>query len=73
MILRTDVAAANARGYNRWMSDFCRRTLTVCMEWELHLQSVDHAVAEIEFYLKQDLLGMTFRPERYNGLDFPKK
>ena len=39
-LLSGDIAdpdnAANARGYNRWMSDFVSRTLTVCMEWELH-------------------------------------
>ncbi|MDG2113445.1 MAG: amidohydrolase family protein, partial [Actinomycetota bacterium] len=65
-----DVAAAGARAYNRWMADFIHEDrdrlfgVGVCP-----LQSVDAAVAEIEFCAAQGLTGMTFRPERYNGLE----
>lgn len=63
------VAAASARAYNRWMADFVsvdRERLygiAVCP-----LQSVDAAVAEIEAVAEAGLSGITFRPERYNGL-----
>ncbi len=65
-----DVAAANARAYNRWMADFVLEdtdrlfAMAVCP-----LQSVDAAVAEIEFAAEHGLTGITFRPERYNGLE----
>jgi predicted TIM-barrel fold metal-dependent hydrolase len=65
-----DVAAAGARAYNRWMADFVQVNpdrlfgMAVCP-----LQSVDAAVAEIEFAAEQHLTGITFRPERYNGLE----
>lgn len=64
-----DVAAANARAYNRWMADFVAEDpqrlfgMGVCP-----LQSVDAAVAEIAFMAENGLTGLTFRPERYNGL-----
>jgi len=69
-IRETDVAMANARAYNRWMADFVTEDsdrlygMGVCP-----LQSVDAAVAEIEFIAESGLTGFTFRPERYNGLE----
>lgn len=63
-------AAASARAYNRWMADFVsvdRQRLYgigVCP-----LQDVDLAVAEIEAVAAAGLSGITFRPERYNGLE----
>jgi len=65
-----EVAAANARAYNRWMTDFVSENparlygMGVCP-----LQSVDAAVDEIDFIAKAGLTGITFRPERYNGLE----
>lgn len=65
-----DVAAANARAYNRWMVDFVSENpdrlfgMGVCP-----LQSVDAAVAEIEFIAESGLTGLTFRPERYADLE----
>ena len=64
------VAAANARAYNRWMGDFVATDPTrlfgmgVCP-----LQDVDLAIAEIQHAASLGLAGMTFRPERYNGLE----
>ena len=64
------VAAASARAYNNWMADFVsvdRERLFgigVCP-----LQGVDEAVAEIERIATLGLSGITFRPERYNGLE----
>lgn len=67
---RADVAAANARAYNRWMSDFVAENPDRLFGMGLcPLQSVDAAVAEIEFVAEQGLTGITFRPERYNGLE----
>jgi uncharacterized protein len=69
-IIRPDVAAANARAYNRWMADFISVEpdrlygMGVCP-----LQSVDAAVAEIAFLAENGFTGLTFRPERYNGLE----
>ncbi len=69
-ITRPDVAAANARAYNRWMADFITEDrerlfgMGVCP-----LQSVDAAVAEISFIADSGLTGLTFRPERYGGLE----
>ncbi|MDA3040492.1 MAG: amidohydrolase family protein, partial [Actinomycetota bacterium] len=68
-IREADVAAANARAYNRWMADFVAENpdrlygMGVCP-----LQSVDAAVAEISFMAEHGLTGLTFRPERYNGM-----
>lgn len=65
-----EVAAANARGYNRWMADFVSEDrdrlfgMGVCP-----LQSVDASVAEIEAVAAAGLTGITFRPERYDGLE----
>ncbi|MEM7091786.1 MAG: amidohydrolase family protein [Actinomycetota bacterium] len=65
-----DVAAANARAYNRWITDFVahdpERFYAVGV---LPLQSVENAVAEVEFIAEQGLSGVTFRPERYHGLE----
>lgn len=64
------VAAASARAYNRWMTDFVSVDkarlfgIGVCP-----LQDVDAAVAEIEAIAAAGLSGVTFRPERYNGLE----
>ena len=64
------VAAASARAYNNWMADFVsadRRRLfgmAICP-----LQGVDEAVTEIERVATLELSGLTFRPERYNGLE----
>jgi predicted TIM-barrel fold metal-dependent hydrolase len=69
-IHEADVAAAGARAYNRWMSEFVQENpdrlfgMGVCP-----LQSVDDAVAEIGFIAEAGLTGLTFRPERYNGLE----
>ena len=69
-IANPEVAAANARGYNRWMSDFVSENPDRLFGVGVTpLQSVDHAVAEIEFCAEAGLTGMTFRPERYNGLE----
>jgi predicted TIM-barrel fold metal-dependent hydrolase len=63
------VAAASARAYNNWMADFVsvdRERLygfAVCP-----LQSVEESVKEIERVAGLGLSGITFRPERYNGL-----
>jgi predicted TIM-barrel fold metal-dependent hydrolase len=67
---RPDVAAANARAYNRWMVDFVAENperlygMGVCP-----LQSVDAAVEEIAFMAEHGMTGLTFRPERYKGLE----
>ena len=64
------IAAANARAYNSWMADFISvdrdrlKGIGVCP-----LQDVDFAVTEIERMADLGLSGMTFRPERYNGLE----
>ena len=69
-IQRADVAAANARAYNRWMADFVSVDpnrlygMGVCP-----LQSVDAAVDEIAFMAEHGLTGLTFRPERYDGME----
>ncbi|MGF1600001.1 MAG: amidohydrolase family protein [Acidimicrobiales bacterium] len=69
-IQRVDVAAANARAYNRWMADFIAAEperlfgMGVCP-----LQSVDAAVSEIGFMAEHGFTGLTFRPERYGGLE----
>lgn len=69
-IQRVDVAAANARAYNRWMVDFVAENPDRLYGMGLcPLQSVDAAVAEIEFMAEKGLTGLTFRPERYNGLE----
>ncbi|WP_420611248.1 amidohydrolase family protein [Candidatus Poriferisodalis sp.] len=65
-----DIAVENARAYNRWMTDFCSEDpnrlfgMGVCP-----LQSIDGAVAVIEEVANAGLTGITFRPERYNGLE----
>jgi predicted TIM-barrel fold metal-dependent hydrolase len=67
---RADVAAANARAYNRWISDFITEDKGRLFGMGLcPLQSVDAAVDEIAFVAEQGLTGITFRPERYNGLE----
>lgn len=69
-VIEPAAAAASARAYNRWMADFVSADRTrlfgigVCP-----LQDVDAAVAEIEAMAAAGLRGMTFRPERYNGLE----
>lgn len=65
-----DVAAANARGYNRWMADFVSENPNRLYGVGVApLQSADHAVAEISACAEAGLTGVTFRPERYNGLE----
>ncbi len=68
-ITEPDVAAASARAYNNWMSDFVsvdpNRLYGIAV---LPLQGVDEAVAEVERLADKGLVGVTFRPERYNGL-----
>ena len=65
-----DVAAASARAYNNWMADFVAHDrerlygVAVCP-----LQGVDEAVAEIERISSMGFSGITFRPERYDGLE----
>ena len=69
-IARPDVAAANARAYNRWMADFVSEDANRLFGMGLcPLQSVDAAVDEIAFMADNGLTGMTFRPERYNGME----
>ncbi|MGI9616927.1 MAG: amidohydrolase family protein [Acidimicrobiales bacterium] len=69
-ITRPDVAAANARAYNRWMADFVSEDTNRLFGMGLcPLQSVDAAVDEIAFMAEKGLTGMTFRPERYNGME----
>ena len=69
-----DVAAANARGYNRWMADFVSENPNRLFGVGVTpLQSVDHAVAEIAACAEAGLMGVTFRPERYNGLELFSK
>lgn len=69
-IKEADVAAANARAYNRWITDFVahdkERFYGIGL---LPLQSVEAAVDEVNFIAEQGLNGVTFRPERYNGLE----
>jgi predicted TIM-barrel fold metal-dependent hydrolase len=68
-IQASDVAAANARAYNRWMADFVLENPDRLFGMGVApLQSVDAAVAEIEFIAEHGLTGFTFRPERYNDL-----
>ena len=65
-----EIAVENARAYNRWMTDFVSEDpnrlfgVGVCP-----LQSVDGAVAVIEEVANAGLTGVTFRPERYSGLE----
>ncbi|WP_420445048.1 amidohydrolase family protein [Candidatus Poriferisodalis sp.] len=65
-----EIAVENARAYNRWMTDFVSEDpnrlfgVGVCP-----LQSVDGAVAVIEEVANAGLTGVTFRPERYGGLE----
>ena len=65
-----EIAVENARAYNRWMTDFVSEDpnrlfgVGVCP-----LQSVDGAVAIIEEVANAGLTGITFRPERYGGLE----
>lgn len=69
-ITRPDVAAANARAYNRWMADFVSEDTNRLFGMGLcPLQSVDAAIDEIAFMAEKGLTGMTFRPERYNGME----
>ena len=69
-IRRPDVAAANARAYNRWMSDFVSQDRNRLFGMGLcPLQSIDAAVAEIGFVAENGLTGITFRPERYNDME----
>ncbi len=69
-IVDAEVAVENARAYNRWMTDFVSEDpnrlfgVGVCP-----LQSVDGAVAVIEEVANAGLTGITFRPERYSGLE----
>lgn len=64
------IAAASARAYNNWMADFVSVDparlygIAVCP-----LQDVDAAVAEVERVAGLGLSGITFRPERYHGLE----
>lgn len=64
------VAVASARAYNRWMADFVATDparlfgVGVCP-----LQAVDEAVAEIGRMAASGLSALTFRPERYDGLE----
>jgi len=68
-IVDAKVAAANARAYNNWIADFVGHdrdrlhAVGVCP-----LQDVDEAVTEIERIAGLGLTGITFRPERYNGM-----
>lgn len=67
---RADVAAANARAYNRWITDFVAHDQSRLLAMGvLPLQSVDAAIDEVGFIAAQGLTGVTFRPERYNGLE----
>ena len=65
-----EIAAASARAYNNWMADFVATDrqrlygIGVCP-----LQGVDEAVTEVERIATLGLSGITFRPERYNGLE----
>lgn len=69
-IADADVAAANARAYNRWMIDFVDEDRERLFGMGIiPLQSVDAAVEEIAFIAEGGLTGITFRPERYNGLE----
>jgi predicted TIM-barrel fold metal-dependent hydrolase len=64
------IAAANARAYNDWMADFTAADpdrlygMGVCP-----LQDVGEAVTEVERIAGLRLTGITFRPERYRGLE----
>jgi predicted TIM-barrel fold metal-dependent hydrolase len=73
-IERGDVAAANARAYNRWITDFVAHDAERFYAMGvLPLQSVEAAVNEVKFIAEQGLTGVTFRPERYNGLELFSK
>ena len=61
-------------GYNRWMADFVSENPNRLFGVGVTpLQSVDHAVAEIAACAEAGLMGVTFRPERYNGLELFSK
>jgi predicted TIM-barrel fold metal-dependent hydrolase len=64
------VAAASARAYNNWMADFVSEDRSRLFGVAVTpLQDVDEAVKEIERVAELGLSGLTFRPERYNGLE----
>jgi predicted TIM-barrel fold metal-dependent hydrolase len=64
------VAAASARAYNNWMANFVSEDRSRLFGVAVTpLQSVDEAVKEIERVAGLGLSGLTFRPERYNGLE----
>ena len=70
--ITTDPAeeAAICRSYNRWMADFVSENPDRLFGVGVTpLQSVDYAVAEIAACAEAGLSGVTFRPERYNGLE----
>ena len=65
-----DAAVANARAYNDWMADFVSADrerlygIAVCP-----LQDPRRAAEEIDRAAGLGLVGLTFRPERYDGLE----
>ena len=69
-IVDGEVAAASARAYNRWMTDFVSENpnrlfgMGVCP-----LQSPTESVAVIAECAEAGLTGITFRPERYGGME----
>ena len=69
-IADSDIAVANARAYNRWMTDFVsedrNRLFGIGM---CPLQTVDGALEVIAECAEAGLTGITIRPERYNGLE----
>ena len=68
-ITDANVAAATCHGYNEWIADMCRdgagRLDAVGL---VPLQSVEAATKEVSHISNLGLKGITFRPERYNGL-----
>ncbi len=64
------IAAASARAYNRWMADFVLENpqrlfgMGVCP-----LQSPEESVAVIAECADAGMVGVTFRPERYSGME----
>ena len=68
-IAEADVAAAACHAYNEWVSDMCRDgSGSLDAVGLVPLQSVEAATREVAHIAQLGLKGVSFRPERYNGL-----
>ena len=70
-ITRADVAAANARAYNRWMADFVSEDpIAALRRWEcVRCNRSTPRSTRSRSWPRSGLTGLTFRPERYAGLE----